>query len=77
MLDSESDIQGFNTHWGNILLLDFLFSHSKAVDANSGIIAILVHFEKNSNNFFKFVKRITISLSDIKAALHAGTFTPQ
>ena len=23
----------FNTHWGNILLLDFLFSHAKASDA--------------------------------------------
>ena len=31
---------------GNILSLDFLFSCSKASDANIGIIAILVHFEK-------------------------------
>ena len=31
---------------GNILLLDFLFLHSKASDANIDIIAILVHFEK-------------------------------
>ena len=37
--------------WGNILLLDFfLFSCSKDSDVNIGIIAILVHFEKNSSN---------------------------
>ena len=34
---------------GNICRWIFLFSHSKASDANIGIIAILVHFEKNSN----------------------------
>ena len=33
----------------NILSLDSLFSHSKASDANIGIIAILLHFEKKSN----------------------------
>ena len=36
---------------GNILLLEFLFSHSKDSDANIGIIAILVLFEKNSYGF--------------------------
>ena len=35
-------LQWFNTHWGNILLLDFLFLHSKASDANIGIIANFV-----------------------------------
>ena len=29
----------FNTHWGNILLLDFLFSHSTSSDANIAITA--------------------------------------
>ena len=41
VLDLESDIQGFNTHWGNILLLEFLFSHSKAPDANVGITNVV------------------------------------
>ena len=39
MLDLGSEVQWFNTRWGNILLLEFLFSHSKASDANIGIIA--------------------------------------
>ena len=34
---------------GNIFHYFFLFSGSKASDANIGIIAILVHFEKKSN----------------------------
>ena len=42
MLDLASEVQWFNTHWGNILLLDFLFSRSKASDANIGIIANFV-----------------------------------
>ena len=46
MLDLRSEVQWFKTHWGNILLLEFLFSRNKASDANIGIIAILVHFEK-------------------------------
>ena len=29
----------FYPHWGNILLMHFLFSHSKASDVNIGIIA--------------------------------------
>ena len=29
----------FNAHWGNILLLDVLFSHSKACDATVAIVA--------------------------------------
>ena len=29
----------FNAHWGNKLLLDILFSRSKASDANIAIIA--------------------------------------
>ena len=39
LLDLESEIQGFNTHWGNILLVDFFYSYSKASGANIGIIA--------------------------------------
>ena len=46
MLDLGSEVQWFNTHWGNILLVEFLFSRNKASDANIGIIDILVHFEK-------------------------------
>ena len=46
VLDLESEVQGFNTHWGNILLLDVLFSCSKAPDANLGIIANFGSFEK-------------------------------
>ena len=42
MLDLAWRVQGFNTHWGNILLLDFLFSRSKASDANISIIANFV-----------------------------------
>ena len=51
MLNLESEVQGLNTHWGNILLLDFfLFSHSKASDANIGIIANFVHYGKTRLN---------------------------
>ena len=42
MLDLGSEVRWFNTHWGNILLLEFLFSRSKASDANIGIIANFV-----------------------------------
>ena len=43
MLDLESEVGWFNTHWGNILLLEFfLFSHSKASDANIDTIANFV-----------------------------------
>ena len=38
----ESEVQVFNTHWGNILLLDYFFPCSKASDANLGIIANFV-----------------------------------
>ena len=41
----ESEVQGFNNHWSNILLLGLLFSHSKASDANIGIIAYFGSFE--------------------------------
>ena len=41
-LDLESEVEWFNTHWGNIMLLELLFSHSKASDANIGIIANFV-----------------------------------
>ena len=41
-LDMESEVQVFNTHWSNILLLDSFFSCSKASDANIGIIANFV-----------------------------------
>ena len=34
---------------GNSFYWIFFLSRSKASDANIGIIAILVHFEKNSN----------------------------
>ena len=51
MLDLESEVQWFKTHSGNILLLEFLFSRNKASDANIGIIAILVHFEKTLGKF--------------------------
>ena len=46
MLDLESWAIGSILTWGNILLLEFLFSRSKDSDANIGIIAILVNFEK-------------------------------
>ena len=42
MLDLESEVQWFNTHWGNILLLEIFFLHSKASDTNIGIIANFV-----------------------------------
>ena len=42
MLDLESWASGSILTGGNILLLDFLFSHSKASDANIGIIANVV-----------------------------------
>ena len=46
-MDLESEVQGFNTHWGNILLLDFiLFLCSKVSDANISIIANFVSIEK-------------------------------
>ena len=38
----------FNTHWGHILLLDFLFSHSKGCDANIAIVAIFGYFVKTA-----------------------------
>ena len=38
MLDLESEVQWFNTHWGNILLMEFFVLQSKASDANIGII---------------------------------------
>ena len=43
MLDLESEVQWFKTHWGNILLTDFLFSRSKTSDVNIGIIANVVY----------------------------------
>ena len=40
VLDFQSEIQGFNTHWGNILLLDFfVFIH--VVKPLMPILAIL------------------------------------
>ena len=45
VLDLESEVMrgvGSIPTGGNILLLDFLFSHSKASDANIGIIANVV-----------------------------------
>ena len=42
VLDLESEVHArprFYPHWGNILPLDILFSHSKASDANIVIIA--------------------------------------
>ena len=42
MLDFESWTSGSILTGGNILLLEFLFSRSKASDANIGIIANVV-----------------------------------
>ena len=42
MLDLETWASGSMPIWGNILLLDFLFSRSKESDANIGIIANFV-----------------------------------
>ena len=45
-MDLESEVmrgQGSILTEGNILSLDFLFSHSKECDANIGIIANVVH----------------------------------
>ena len=50
MLDLETWVSGSILTGGNILLLEFFFSRSKDSDANIGIIAILVHFEKNSSS---------------------------
>ena len=50
VLDLESEVPGLILNGGNILPLDiFLFSHSKASDANIGIIANVVCLWKNSN----------------------------
>ena len=46
MLDLGSEVQWFNTHWGNILLQEFLFLRNKASDANIGIIAFPFNYEK-------------------------------
>ena len=46
MLDLESWASGSILTGGNILLLEYLFACRKDSDANIGIIAILVHFEK-------------------------------
>ena len=50
LLDLESEVMrglGSIPIGGNILLLDlFLFSRCKTSDANIGLIAILMHFEK-------------------------------
>ena len=46
MLGLESWASGSILTGGNILLLEFSFSYSKYSEANIGIIAILVHFEK-------------------------------
>ena len=51
MLDLKSQVSGFYTHWGNIfcywnILCSFLFSCSKAFDANIDIIANV--FVRNS-----------------------------
>ena len=42
VFDLELEVQVFNTHWGNILLLEFLFSCCKASDTNIGIITNFV-----------------------------------
>ena len=47
-LDPNGSDPGCNAHPGNILLLDFLFSGSKAYDANITIIANVSQFVKNS-----------------------------
>ena len=52
MLILESWASGSILTVGNILLLKFLLPRSEDSDANIGIIAILVHFEKNSIDYF-------------------------
>ena len=42
VLDLESEVPGSIPTWGSIWLLNFLFFHSKAPDANTGIIASVV-----------------------------------
>ena len=50
---------------GNIFHWIFLFSRSKASDANIAIIAILVHFETNSALRSKNKKFFFIILGDV------------
>ena len=50
MLDLESEVQWFNTHWGKFYNWNFLFLHSKASDANIGIIVNFVQLRKTSNS---------------------------
>ena len=58
MLDLGSEVQWFNTHWGNILLLEFFVFTNKEGDANIGIIAILVYFEKTLMHHSSFSQLI-------------------
>ena len=66
-------------------LLDFFFSYSKDSDANIGMIAILVHFEKNSIGFsidfnvkrnyiqkFVLMKAATLFVQNLKKKWHDG-----
>ena len=47
-MDFESEVQGFNTHWGNILLLEFFVFMCKASDVIIGIIAKFRRFSKKT-----------------------------
>ena len=42
MIELESEVPGSVLNEGNILLLEFFFSHCKACDANIGIVANVV-----------------------------------
>ena len=71
MLDLESEVQGFNTHWGNILLLEFLFSRSKVSGTNIGIIANYGSFEKPlmSGTYRLSAYYLSKTISEIPVAL--------
>ena len=65
MLDLESWASGSIFTGNKILLLAFLFSRSKASDANNGIIAILVHFEKTLMQQISFGNLVMTGLADV------------
>ena len=54
--------QWFNTHWGNILSLDF-FSRIKASDVNIAIIVNVVNLRKNDVVTLPHVLALKIMMS--------------
>ena len=46
MLDLESEVQWFNTHWGNILLLEFFFHIIKPLMPILALLPISFNYEK-------------------------------